>query len=205
MNKFPLISLAAAALLALAPFEASAQARWTGVAQRQGAPVTLDVLQQAHWIADGRDDAPRKVYVFLDANCIYCAKFWADARPWVDSGKVQLRYLMVAVIAPTSAGKAATLLADPDPARRLIAFERSHAFGVARMLQGGPHASMEDASLMPTPVSAEVARFLETNEGFMTALDLRGTPGLVFRGLDGRLVAIGGIPSAGLESIFGAR
>ena len=204
MNKFPLISLAAAALLALASFDAPA-ARWTGVAQREGAPVTLEELQQAHWIADGRDDAPRKVYVFLDANCIYCAKFWADARPWVDSGKVQLRYLMVAVIAPTSAGKAATLLADPDPARRLVAYERAHAFGVARMLQGGPHASMEDANLAPTPLSREMASFLETNEGFMNALKLRGTPGIVFRGLDGQLVAIGGIPADGLESIFGAR
>ena len=205
MNKSPLVSLAAAMLLALASFDAPAQAQWSGVAQRQGAPVTPDVLQHTRWIADGRDDAPRKVYVFLDANCIYCAKFWADARPWVDSGKVQLRYLMVAVIAPTSAGKAATLLADPDPARRLAAFERSHAFGVARMLQGGPHAAMEDANLAPTPVSEDVARFLQANEGFMTALKLRGTPGIVFRGLDGKLVAIGGIPSDGLESIFGTR
>jgi len=163
------------------------------------------VLQQARWIADGRDDAPHKVYVFLDANCIYCAKFWADARPWVDSGKVQLRYLLVAVIAPTSAGKAATLLADPDPARRLTAYERSHAFGVARMMQGGPHASMEDANLVPTAVSGEVARMLQANEGFMNALNLRGTPGLVFQGPDGRTVALGGMPASGLESIFGAR
>ncbi len=203
MNKFPLIRLAAAALLTLAALDAPAA---PVPRQRAGrAPSRWDELAHSHWIADGRDDAPRKVYVFLDANCIYCAKFWADARPWVDSGKVQLRYLMVAVIAPTSAGKAATLLADPDPARRLAAFERSHAFGVARMLQGGPHASMADANLMPTPISNDVARTLETNEGFMTALDLRGTPGIVFRGLDGRLVAIGGIPAAGLESIFGAR
>ena len=75
MNKFPLVSLAAATLLALASFDAPAQAQWSGAGQRQGAPVTLDVLRQTHWIADGRDDAPRKVYVFLDANCVYCAKF----------------------------------------------------------------------------------------------------------------------------------
>ena len=202
MIKLLLTCLAGAALLAFSGGDAAA-AQWTGTSQAQ-AP-TLDDLAHAHWIADGRDDAPRKVYVFLDANCIYCAKFWADARPWVDSGKVQLRYLMVAVIAPTSAGKAATLLADPDPAGRLTAFERSHAFGVARMMQGGPHASMEDANLLPTPVSSDVAQFLQANEGFMTALKLRGTPGLVFRGPDGRAVAIGGIPAAGLESVFGAR
>ena len=204
MTRFPLICLAAATL-ALSCAQAPA-AQWTGDHQRQGAAsVSLDDLSHAKWIADGRDDAPRKVYVFLDANCIYCAKFWADARPWVDSGKVQLRYLMVAVIAPTSAGKAATLLADPDPARRLAAYERAHAFGVERMLRGGPHASMEDANLMPTPVPGDVARTLEAHEGLMNAFNLRGTPGLVFRGLDGRLVAIGGIPGGGLESIFGAR
>ena len=204
MNKFPLLSLAAATLLALASFDASAQAQWSGAGQRQGAPVTFDVLRQTHWIADGRDDAPRKVYVFLDANCVYCAKFWADARPWVDSGKVQLRYVMVAVIAPTSAGKAATLLADPDPARRLAAFERSHAFGVARMMQGGPHHSMQDASLPPmAPIPEAVARGLQASEGLMNALNLRGTPGIVFQRPDGRLVALGGMPANGLESIFG--
>ena len=85
MNKFPLITLAAATLLGLASFDAPAQAQWTGAAQRQGAPVTPETLRQTRWIADGRDDAPLKVYVFLDANCVYCAKFWADARPWVDA------------------------------------------------------------------------------------------------------------------------
>ena len=204
MTRFTLTCLAAAALaLSCAPAPA---AQWTGDHPRQAvASVGLDDLSHAKWIADGRDDAPRKVYVFLDANCIYCAKFWADARPWVDSGKVQLRYILVAVIAPTSAGKAATLLADPDPARRLAAYERAHAFSVERMLRGGPHASMEDANLMPTPITGDLAHTLEAHEGLMDALGLRGTPGIVFRGLDGRLVALGGIPANGLESVFGAR
>ena len=200
MNRLPLISLAVAALLA-ATSAAAPAAPSTG-----SASVALAELQHAHWLADGREDAPRKVYVFLDANCSYCTKFWADARPWVDGGKVQLRYLMVAVIAPTSAGKAATLLSDPDPARRLAAYERSHAFGVTRMMQGGPHHSMEDASLAPmVPTPAAIARELQANEGFMNAFNLRGTPGIVMQGADGRLLALGGMPADGLESIFGPR
>ena len=204
MNKFPLITLAAATLLGLASFDAPAQAQWTGAAQRQGAPVTPETLRQTRWIADGRDDAPLKVYVFLDANCVYCAKFWADARPWVDAGKVQLRYIMVAVIAPTSAGKAATPLGDPDPARRLAAYERSHAFGVARMMQGGPHHSMQDASLPPAvPMPEAIARELQASEGLMKALSLRGTPGIVFQRPDGRLVALSGMPPDGLAGLLG--
>lgn len=204
MKKLSLVCLASAALLAL-PGVASA-APSTGVAQRQGAPVTFDELQHGHWIADGRDDAPRKVYVFLDTNCVYCAKLWADARPWVDSGKVQLRYFLVAVIAPESAGKAAALLADPDPAKRLAAYERAHAFGVSRMLQGGPRHSLDDASLVPVaPLPDAARRTLVANEALMDALALRGTPGLVYKGADGRLVARGGMPGDGLESIFGPR
>ena len=205
MNRLPLIGLLAAALLAL-PGTAAPAAKWTGVAQRQGAPVTWDELGHTRWIADGRDDAPLKVYVFLDANCVYCTKLWSDARPWVDSGKVQLRHVMVAVIAPTSAGRAATLLLDPDPARRLAAFERAHAFGVVRMMNGGPHQSLADDSLPPTlPIPVALGQTLEANEGLMNALALRGTPGLVFQGRDGRLVVLGGMPANGLESIFGPR
>ena len=204
MKKLSLICLATAALLGLAGMACAASS--TGSTQQRAAPVTLDELQHGHWIADGRDDAPRKVYVFLDTNCVYCAKFWADARPWIDSGKVQLRYFMVAVIAPASAGKAAALLADPDPAKRLAAYERAHAFGVSRMLQGGPRHSLDDATLTPIdPLPDAARRTLVANETLMNGLALRGTPGIVFQGPDGRLVARSGMPGDGLESILGPR
>ena len=52
-----------------------------------------------------KKDAPGTVYVFTDPNCPYCSKFWADARPWVDSGAVVLRHVMVGILTPTSAGR----------------------------------------------------------------------------------------------------
>ena len=205
MNKFPLISLVGAALLALASVQAPA-AQWTGAMERQGAaPVTWDDLEHSHWIADGRDDAPRKVYVFMDANCKYCTKFWSDARPWVRSGKVQLRHIMVAVIAPTSAGKAATLMVDPDPVKRLWSYEEAHAFGAVRMMADGTRHSLEDPNLQPMQtVPADIGRSLDSHERLMLALGLRGTPGIVFRGLNGQLVARPGIPPEELPSILGA-
>ena len=204
MNKLPLISLAGAALLALAAVQAPA-AQWTGAIERQGAaPISWADLERSRWIADGRDDAPRKVYVFMDANCKYCTKFWSDARPWVRSGKVQLRHIMVAVIAPTSAGKAATLMVDPDPARRLAAFEEAHAFGVVRMLAGGTRHSLEDPNLPPMDtIPAAVGRSLDEHERLMLALGMHGTPGIVFRGLDGKLVTRPGIPQDELPAILG--
>ena len=141
----------------------------------------------------------------MDANCKYCTKFWSDARPWVDSGKVQLRYIMVAVIAPTSAGKAATLLADPDPARRLFAYEKAHAFGVVRMMAGGPHHSWDDPNLQPMQtIPGAVGRTLESHEALMRALGLNGTPGIVYRGLDGRLATRPGVTAEDLPLVFGS-
>jgi len=205
-RKFPLICLAGAALLALASADAPAAAQWTGALQRQNAaPVTWEQLEHVRWIADGRDDAPRKIYVFLDANCKYCTKFWSDARPWVDAGKVQLRHIMVGVIAPSSAGKAATLLADPDPARRLASFEQAHAFGVVRMMAGGPHQSLEDPNLAPLdPVPPALARTIADDEALMRSFGLLGTPGIVFRSLDGHVVAKPGLSPEELPQVLGA-
>ena len=203
-RRLPLLCLAASALLALSSVNAPA-AQWNGVAQREGKPVTWDELEHTKWIADGRDDAPRKVYVFMDANCKYCTKFWSDARPWVDSGKVQLRHVMVAVIAPTSAGKAAALMGDRDPAKRLASYEQSHAFGVARMMAGGPHHSLQDPNLEPlASIPPAVSLELEQHEGLMHALGLTGTPGVVWRGLDGRLVARPGVAAEDLPRVFGS-
>jgi thiol:disulfide interchange protein DsbG len=205
MTKFPLICLAGAALLALASVQSPA-AEWSGAIQRQGAPApSWAELSQVKWIADGRDDAPRKVYVFMDANCKFCTKFWSDARPWVNSGKVQLRHIMVAVIAPTSAGKAATLMADPDPAKRLASYEQAHAFGVVRMMTGGPRHALEDPNLQPMlPIPVAVGHTLDNHAELMRALGLQGTPGIVYRGLDGQVVARPGIAQDELPLVFGA-
>jgi thiol:disulfide interchange protein DsbG len=190
-----------AALAAAAPVQAADQ--WGGAPARAARPTLAD-LERAHWIADGRDDAPRKVYVFFDANCKYCTKFWSDARPWVDSGKVQLRYLMVGVISPTSPGKAAALLADPDPAQRLLAYERAHAFGVARSMTGGPHHSFDDPTLPPlAAIPPAIAQQLVANERLMTGLGLSGTPGLVYRGLGGQATVRSGYPPDELPIIMG--
>jgi len=201
-TRLALLPLLAALALA-APAQAADQ--WTAAgAQARAARPTLADLERAQWIADGRDDAPRKVYVFFDATCKYCTKFWSDARPWVDAGKVQLRYLMVGVISPTSPGKAAALLADPDPAKRLLAYERAHAFGVARSMTGGPHHSFDDPALAPlAAIPPAIAQQLVANERLMDALGIHGTPGLVYRGLGGQATVRSGYPPDELAVIMG--
>lgn len=54
------------------------------------------------WVCDGCVDVLWVVYIFSDVNCLYCYCFWEVVWLWVDSGKVQLCYVMVGVICEDS-------------------------------------------------------------------------------------------------------
>ena len=163
-------------------------------------------LEKSHWIADGREDAPRTVYVFTDPNCPYCNKVWADARPWVDAGKLQLRHVMVGILTPTSAGKAAALLGDKNPAAALDTHERANVASIAKALASGRPKPLGDDSLKPLAVvPAALAAQLDANAALMASYGLRATPALVWKDAKGGVQMRQGAPESDLAAIFGPR
>lgn len=200
------MALALACMTTLLP---TAQAADAGTKPSTAATTTdprWAALEHAHWLADGRDDAPRKVYVFTDPNCPYCTKLWSDARPWVNSGKVQLRHLIVGILTPTSEGRAATILSEKDPAAKLASYEGSHAFSVSTMLASGQRHPMEDASLKPlSPIPRVIQQTLAENQKLMQSFRLQATPGVVYLDPQGHLEARQGLPAGGLEQVLGPR
>jgi thiol:disulfide interchange protein DsbG len=163
-------------------------------------------LETSHWIADGREGAPRTVYVFTDPNCPYCNKLWADARPWVDAGKLQLRHVMVGILTPTSAGKAAALLGAKDPAAALDAHERGHVASNAKTLASGRPTPLGDDGVKPlASVPPALAAQLDANTKLMASYGLRATPALVWKDARGRVQMRQGAPEADLAVIFGSR
>ena len=163
-------------------------------------------LEKSHWIADGREGAPRTVYVFTDPNCPYCNKLWADARPWVDAGKLQLRHVMVGILTPTSAGKAAALLGAKDPAAALDAYERGHAASNAKLLVSGCPKPLGDEGVEPlATVPPALAAQLDANAKLMASNGLRVTPALVWMDARGGVQMRQGAPIADLAAIFGPR
>lgn len=148
-------------------------------------------LEDSHWVADGADNAPRVVYTFSDPNCPYCNRFWQAARPWVDSGKVQLRHVMVGVIREDSANKVAAILSAPSPSAMLTRNEREFASGG---IDG-----------LPT-VSSKVRAQLDDNQRLMLELGFQGTPGIMFRDADDLVQRRSGLPKAGdLPTVLGPR
>lgn len=148
-------------------------------------------LTDSTWVLDGDADAPRVVYTFSDANCPYCNRFWEAARPWVDSGKVQLRHLLVGVIKADSPAKAAAILEAPDPSAALVENE-------TRFAQGG---------ITPAKgVSNKMQQILDDNQMLMHATGFRGTPGIIVRESDGLIRKFNGMPQPGqLVEVLGER
>lgn len=138
-------------------------------------------LESSAWVADGKPDAPRVVYAFSDPNCPFCNRFWAAARPWVESGKVQLRHVMVGVIRPDSANKVATIFTAASPSEALERNERAYATG-----------GIAPAATVP----ADVRKKLDANEKLMIELGFQGTPGILFLDEKGLVQRRSGLPSA---------
>lgn len=148
-------------------------------------------LEDAHWVADGQADAPRKIYVFTDPNCPYCHKFYAAARPWVEAGKVQLRHILVGIIKPSSPAKAAAILAADEPSAALSRHEANYKRGGITPLDDIPSALRQKVM---------------ANNTLMSSLGIRGTPGLFYRTGDGEIGVKQGLPQGNdLNEIMGPK
>ncbi|MCO7594839.1 MULTISPECIES: thiol:disulfide interchange protein DsbG [Pseudomonas] len=146
------------------------------------APMTKAIwakMEKTAWIADGKANAPRIVYLFSDPNCPYCNMFWQQARPWVESGKVQLRHIMVGIIREDSPGKSAALLAAKDPAKALEQHEKA-----------GKASTLKALDTIPEAVQTK----LEGNLAFMEELGLRATPAIFYQDEQGNLQSQQGAP-----------
>ena len=167
---------------------------------------TWKQLEGSRWIADGRLTAPRIVYVFTDPNCPFCAKLWADARPWVDGGKVQLRHIIVGILTPTSRAKAAALLNDKNPSGALAEYEKLHAPTAVTGVSSGKPRPLGDAGLKQlASIPASTTSQLDANERLMALLGLQATPGIVWRDAKGAIQKRAGAPDSSLPDIFGPK
>ncbi|PZN31858.1 MAG: thiol:disulfide interchange protein DsbG [Proteobacteria bacterium] len=148
-------------------------------------------LEATSWVADGAADAPRVVYAFMDPNCPYCHRFWQASRRWVQSGKVQLRHILVGLIREDSANKAAAILAAPSPTEAFTLNE-------TRFDQGG----ISGLESIPQTVRAQ----LDAHERLMSEIGLQGTPGILFQDEAGVVRLLSGMPAPeDMEHVLGPR
>ncbi len=145
-------------------------------------------LERARWVAVGAEAPERVVYTFVDPNCPYCNKLWRATEPRFGDG-LQVRYLLVAMLRPSSMAKSAAILQADDP----TAAYRRHE---SRFGQGG---------IEPAETSEpEVKEAIRANTTLMQKLGISGTPAIVYRTGDGKVHVANGMPKAEkLAGIYG--
>ncbi|MDA3922316.1 MAG: thiol:disulfide interchange protein DsbG [Salinisphaera sp.] len=141
-------------------------------------------LDADRMVTEGPKDAPT-LYVFADPNCIYCHKLYQRAKPLVKTGMLQLHWIMVGLLGPSSVGRAATILEAKNPSAAMAKNEAN--FDVANE-QGGV------AIGKPNPTLGDV---LDQNRQAMFTLGSRGTPTVVYSDRNGDLKAHQGMPPRG--------
>jgi thiol:disulfide interchange protein DsbG len=179
MPEVPMKQLLLALLVVASQYGAASRAGAWAADPTGSATGLMQRLERTQWIGSGPKDAAHVVYVFTDTKCPFCNDLWKSLqqRP----RDVQVRYIMVAVIAPESKAEAASILQSSNPAAALERQERR--FG-------------QDASSPEPTVSAATAETLDANQALMEALHIRGTPGLVYRDREGAAKVFAGAPDA---------
>lgn len=154
-------------------------------------PALWKQLAAATWFSEGPAKPERIVYIFTDTDCPYCHQLWLAVRPYLRQNKVQIRDIIVAVIAPTSLGRGAAVLAAADPAATMRLHEQ--AFG---------HSPIRPLTAVAPGIRAKIA----ANEALMNRVGGFATPVIVYRDEHGRIHMVLGVPDpAAMRAIFGSR
>lgn len=159
------------------------------VASSSRADNVLAGVSKATWIPEG--EGRRVVYIFFDPNCPSCQLLYRNLRSFIGSHDLQLRWIPVAVVDVTSAGKAAAILQAPDPPEALRRNEERYD---AQAYAGGV---TEDIP------SADTERKVRANERLLNGLEIPVVPSLLFAGKDSRAVLIqGALSPLALRKVF---
>ncbi|MHB1735222.1 MAG: hypothetical protein ACYCQM_01455 [Acidithiobacillus sp.] len=99
--------------------------------------------------------------VFIDPNCVFCHQFYKDAVPLVESGKLTVRVVPVAILEQTSFTRAAEILSARRPLTWYLRNERH--FVMPPIEQGGLSLKL--------PVSAVARSDVSHNNAIIRRLD----------------------------------
>lgn len=137
------------------------------------------ILEQAKWIQDGPPNAKQIIYTFTDPYCPYCQRLRETAEPYIASGDVQFRHIIVGILQENSIQKAASILAADSPEAAL----QQH------IQHSGNAATNSDET-----ASAEGRLLVEENNLLMEQLGLMATPTSVYKDENGHVRLVEGMP-----------
>lgn len=179
MRRRVFVRLAASAFVTVAAHAAGAPAARNEDAH---ADALFPRLERIDVVREGPAQSRHVLYVFFDANCLYCHLTWKALQPYEAAG-LQVRWVPVAYQQPSSIGRAAAIMQAPDRAAAL------------RRNEIGYDATKFDGGIEPAArVAPAMAATLEANTRLMRQFGAPGTPALVWKDAGGNVRFKAGVP-----------
>lgn len=138
----------------------------------------LAAAPKATWVAQGQGQ--RIIYIIVDANCGYCQLLYKNLQPFIASHNLQLRWVPVAIVDPTSLGKAAAILQAKDP-KTALDYNETHY----------NTKTYTGAIAEEIPTAATEAR-LRANEALLNQVGIPVVPTMLFAAKTGEAMMIQG-------------
>lgn len=135
-------------------------------------------LATSNFIANKPEQPKKHIYVFFDANCPFCQLAWLALQPYVEAG-LEVRWLPVAYLQPSSKTKAASLLNMPPAEQNQL---------LAKLMQPQDHPDLTLNDYTENNLSQ-----LEANAQLMQSLGLNATPAWVWQNDQGELESFTGM------------
>lgn len=130
-----------------------------------------DRVEKRRWVQDGKSG--KVVYVLFDPNCPYCHRLWTSLRAGVQAGKIQVRWLPVAILKDTSKGLGAAIYSAANPSEAL--------------------AKLVNHQLQPISVNDQNNRDIALNLLLLRDTGYTGVPSLMFK-RGSKIVSMMGAP-----------
>lgn len=107
------------------------------------------ILQTAHFIEQGQQNAPHRMYVIFDPNCIFCHALFEASQKQVDTGKLAIRWVPIGVMKRSSPLKVMAILSAASPIDAL------------KQNEAGFNDAQEEGGIPPivNPGAREIAQF----------------------------------------------
>lgn len=139
-------------------------------------------LEKSAFVMEGRAKDPVSVvYAFVDANCPFCHHLWRAVQPYEAAG-LQVRWIPVATLGPTSMPKALAVLSAKDKTAAFRQMEAAH---------GKPWDGAARYSERSHPA---IAAAIRANGELMEQFGIGGTPGVIWRDKQGKVHVKAGMP-----------
>lgn len=144
------------------------------------------------WVLDGSANAKHVIYAIGDPNCSACHKFYSDTRPYVNSGDLAIRWILVGFLRPSSPGMAMAIMNAKDPSALL------------KQNEGQFNAGKEQGGIQPLAnPSAALKAKLDGNTKFMSDYQFTVTPTIIFQDNQGKAhTVMGAVPEPQLKQLI---